>query len=74
MSNIEFEIDNDCNPAQFDVLLDCGSGDIISLGYLVNNQNGEGYVFDPTAAAFSAQELRTITDKLDELNKGCDNE
>lgn len=39
MSNIEFEIDNDCNHAQFNVLLDCGSGDIISIGYLVNNQN-----------------------------------
>lgn len=73
MSNIEFEIDNDCNPAQYTVISDI-AGDIIWVGTIVDNEDGMGYVFDPTAAAFSAQELRTIADKLDELNKECNNE
>lgn len=72
MSTIEFEIDPDCNPPQFTVTLDI-AGDIFWIGEIMYNQDGEGYVFDPTAAAFSAQELRAIADKLDELNKGVDN-
>lgn len=72
MSTIEFEIDADCNPPQFTVTSDI-AGDIIWIGEIMDNLDGEGYVFDPTAAAFSAQELRAIADKLDELNKGVDN-
>ena len=73
MSSIEFEIDNGCSPPQYTVISDI-AGDIIWVGNIVDNEDGMGYVFDPTAAAFSAQELRTIADKLDELNKECDNE
>lgn len=73
MSNIEFEIDNTYNPPQYAVLFDCDSGDLFCLGYLTSTV-GDGYVFDPIPSSFRAQELHVVADKLDELNKGCDNE